>query len=122
MLFLFNRYATLMQFIIIVVAFNDPGWKGEVCTKFVRFEGTCTVALVAIGQLIMILRVVAVYQGSRKVFAFLLFLWTGQIIISAVGLRTGFAVPLPPELVGTYQLSLDMPSHQFGVPRLYPDG
>ncbi|KAF7783315.1 hypothetical protein Agabi119p4_2691 [Agaricus bisporus var. burnettii] len=117
MLFLFNRYATLMQFIIIVHSMTLVGKARfvklasfrtqyssltffQACTKFVRFEGTCTVALVAIGQLIMILRVVAVYQGSQKVFTFLLFLWTGQIIISAVGLRTGFVVPLPPGLVG----------------------
>lgn len=47
LLFLLNRYGTLIQFIIIVigksfriqvvacthvlVAFNDPAWKGEVC-------------------------------------------------------------------------------------------
>ncbi|EKM76022.1 hypothetical protein AGABI1DRAFT_109104 [Agaricus bisporus var. burnettii JB137-S8] len=74
LLFLLNRYATLIQFIIIVVAgacayelvaFNDPSWRGE---------GICTVALVAVGQ--------------------------GQIIISIVGLKDGFAVPLPPGLVG----------------------
>ncbi|EKM75998.1 hypothetical protein AGABI1DRAFT_131716 [Agaricus bisporus var. burnettii JB137-S8] len=131
MLFLFNRYATLMQFIIIVVgkllsslavafthvpiAFNDPGWKGEAYVPpHKRFNGcqlkpTFKARLfqygakpiyLPVGQLIMILRVVAVYQGSQKVFTFLLFLWTGQIIISAVGLRTGFVVPLPPGLVG----------------------
>jgi hypothetical protein len=38
----------------------------------------------------MILRVVALYNRSKKIFAFLLFIWTGQIIISAIGLRGSF--------------------------------
>ncbi|KAF7775861.1 hypothetical protein Agabi119p4_4254 [Agaricus bisporus var. burnettii] len=99
-LYFINRYATLMQFIVIVTAFNDPDWRGEVCRRFVLFEGACTVAIIAVGQMIMILRVVAIYERSKRVFAFLFFLWAFQIIISAVGLKTGYPVPLPPGLVG----------------------
>ncbi|XP_006460616.1 hypothetical protein AGABI2DRAFT_117555 [Agaricus bisporus var. bisporus H97] len=119
LLFFLNRYATLAQLIILLVSFNDPSWKGQAyvllyqlfddlsslescfrCDNYVLFEGCSYVALVAIGQLIMILRVVAIYGRSKKIFVFLLLIWTGQIIISVVGLRTGFAVPLPPGIVG----------------------
>ncbi|XP_006460428.1 hypothetical protein AGABI2DRAFT_117376 [Agaricus bisporus var. bisporus H97] len=121
-LYFINRYATLMQFIVIVTAFNDPDWRGETafrCRRFVLFEGACTVAIIAgeqgpnlpriieakniyftVGQMIMILRVVAIYERSKRVFAFLFFLWAFQIIISAVGLKTGYPVPLPSGLVG----------------------
>ncbi|EKM76045.1 hypothetical protein AGABI1DRAFT_45586, partial [Agaricus bisporus var. burnettii JB137-S8] len=68
------------------------------CDNYVLFEGCSYVALVAIPpcfkeilvSVIMILRVVAIYGRSKKILAFLLLIWTGQIIISVVGLRTGF--------------------------------
>jgi hypothetical protein len=69
----------------------------------------------------MILRVVAIYERSNKIFAFILSLWVFQIIVSAVGLATGYckclpgitfnsteyrltAVPLPLGFVGPYHL------------------
>jgi hypothetical protein len=39
---------------------------------------------------IMILRVVAIYGQSKKIFAFLFSLWAFQIIMSSVGLGTGY--------------------------------
>ncbi|XP_006460600.1 hypothetical protein AGABI2DRAFT_117541 [Agaricus bisporus var. bisporus H97] len=87
LLFLLNRYATLIQFIIIVIVgeasrmylYTNRSTIASLdscirCDSYVLFEGICTVALVAVGQ--------------------------GQIIISIVGLKDGFAVPLPPGLVG----------------------
>ncbi|KAF7782902.1 hypothetical protein Agabi119p4_2278 [Agaricus bisporus var. burnettii] len=113
LLFLLNRYATLIQFIIIVVVGEASRMYLHTncstiaslascfsCDKYVLFEGICTVALVAVGQVIMILRVVAIYRGSKRIFTFLSIVLTGQIIISIVGLKDGFAVPLPPGLVG----------------------
>lgn len=38
----------------------------------------------------MILRVFAVYERNMRIFVFLMFLWALQIIISALGLQTGF--------------------------------
>ncbi|KAJ3504644.1 hypothetical protein NLJ89_g7831 [Agrocybe chaxingu] len=118
-LFLLNRYITPLQFIIIIHAFHDPIWSKEVCDNFVVFEGASTVVMVAVcereftqelsaelsanscpPEVIMILRVYALYNRSNVVLTFLLLLWIAQISVSAVGLRTGFAVPLPPELTG----------------------
>jgi len=99
-LFLFNRYGTPIQFIILLDAFHDPHWTKKVCNKFVIFEGAATVTLMSVGQLIMILRVFAVYERNRYIFAFLITLWFLQVVISAVGLHTGFAVPLPTGLTG----------------------
>ncbi|KAF7776826.1 hypothetical protein Agabi119p4_5219 [Agaricus bisporus var. burnettii] len=134
-LFLINRYVTILQFIILLLgecyctSINngeaDVVWQHSTvltghtgckhshffekftltqlwrsCPRFVHFEGASTVSLVAIGQLIMILRVFALYERSFRVLAFLMILWLLQIIISSIGLRTGFPVPLPPGLTG----------------------
>ncbi|KAF9445267.1 hypothetical protein P691DRAFT_735258 [Macrolepiota fuliginosa MF-IS2] len=99
-LFLVNRYATILQFVALLDAFHNPHWAGQVCNRSVLFEGSSTVALVAVGQLIMILRVFALYERSMRVLVFLMTLWLLQIVISAVGLQTGFPVPLPTGLAG----------------------
>ncbi|XP_006460493.1 hypothetical protein AGABI2DRAFT_192191, partial [Agaricus bisporus var. bisporus H97] len=70
------------------------------CTRYAISEAIFSVSLIALGQLIMILRVVAIYRGSKKILVFLLFLWTSQLILSVMGLRTGFALPLPRGFVG----------------------
>ncbi|KAJ3561483.1 hypothetical protein NP233_g10166 [Leucocoprinus birnbaumii] len=75
-LFLVNRYGTLIQFIIVVTG------------------------LLAVGQLVMILRVYAIYDRNIRVLAFLMVLWAAQIVISIYGLRTGFPAPLSKGLVG----------------------
>ncbi|KAF9449493.1 hypothetical protein P691DRAFT_727899 [Macrolepiota fuliginosa MF-IS2] len=99
-LFLVNRYATLAQFIIVLVAFHEPQWVGKRCSRFVLFEGMTTVGILAVGQLIMILRVYAIYDRSTRILVFLLMLWLAQIVISFVGLRTGYVAPLPKGLTG----------------------
>lgn len=99
-LFLINRYVTPLQFIIIIDAFQDPRWKKSACDRFVAFEGTSTVALVAVCEMIMMLRVYALYGRSRLILAFLSFLWVVQVTLSSIGMKTGFAVPLPPGFVG----------------------
>ncbi|KAF8164784.1 hypothetical protein B0H34DRAFT_212451 [Crassisporium funariophilum] len=99
-LFLLNRYITPLQYIIFMDAYLDPRWTKEACDEFVVFEGAATAALVGVGELIMILRVYAFYGQSRNILCFLMVLWTCQIIISGVGLSTGFAVPFPPMLTG----------------------
>ncbi|KAJ3502187.1 hypothetical protein NLJ89_g8998 [Agrocybe chaxingu] len=100
LLFFINRYVTPLQFIIILDAFHDPIWTTEACANFVIFEGASTVSLVAVCQLIMILRVYALWGRSLHILVFLLVLWAAQIAVSVVGLRTGFPVPLPPILTG----------------------
>ncbi|KAF7783248.1 hypothetical protein Agabi119p4_2624 [Agaricus bisporus var. burnettii] len=117
MLFFLIRYVSLMQSIVLAVSLNDPDWKGKVgetriffelttdiflvvCTRYAVSEAIFSVSLIALGQLIMILRVVAIYRGSKKILVFLLFLWTSQLILSVMGLRTGFTLPLPRGFVG----------------------
>jgi len=99
-LFLVNRYGTLLQFIVIIVAFQDPQWTGLACSRFVAFEGSTTIALIAVCELIMILRIYALYRRSNRILLFLGTLWIAQITISSIGISNGFALPLPPGFVG----------------------
>jgi len=39
----------------------------------------------------MILRVYALYRRSLSILTFLMILWVAQIVISAIGLHTGFS-------------------------------
>lgn len=99
-LFLINRYFTPLQFIVIIDAFIDPIWTPSACSRFVPFEGASTVAVIAVCELIMVLRVFALYERNMTILAFLLILWISQVITSSIGISTGFAVRLPPGLVG----------------------
>ncbi|CAA7261217.1 unnamed protein product [Cyclocybe aegerita] len=100
LLFYLNRYGNLLEFIVIIDAFFDPNWPKDVCRRFVKFEGAGTIILVAICQLVMILRVYAIYERAIWILAFLLTLLAAQVSISAVGINLGFPVPLPAPLVG----------------------
>jgi hypothetical protein len=42
-------------------------------------------------QVIMILRVYALYHRSLAIMVFLMLLWAAQIIVSAIGMHTGFS-------------------------------
>jgi len=99
-LFLINRYITPIQFIIIIDAFQDPIWTRPTCNRFVIFEGASTVALISVCELILILRVYALYGRSTPIAVFLLILLAVQISLSSAGLHRGFAVHLPPGITG----------------------
>ncbi|KAJ3561143.1 hypothetical protein NP233_g10375 [Leucocoprinus birnbaumii] len=124
-LFLVNRYATLIQFIIIVTGpildwgivslffqsiisptMLPPAHDVPKVSTLCAFRGddhsrtcSCNTAL-SVGQLLMILRVYAIYDCNTRIFAFLMVLWVAQMIASVYGLHTGFPAPLSKGLVG----------------------
>ncbi|CAA7269572.1 unnamed protein product [Cyclocybe aegerita] len=100
LLFYLNRYGNLLEFIVILNAFFDPTWPKDVCHRFAKFEGAGTTILVGICQLVMILRVYALYGRSSWILAFLLALLAGEVAIAAVGIDKGFPIDLPPPLGG----------------------
>ncbi|TFK22814.1 hypothetical protein FA15DRAFT_757739 [Coprinopsis marcescibilis] len=94
LLFAVNRYGNPLQFFAIFFMFNDPRWSREVCQRHSLFKGASSIALIGVTTLLMILRVWALYRNSRLVLAFMLFLLSCQIALSAAGLNTGFPVIL----------------------------
>ncbi|KDR75902.1 hypothetical protein GALMADRAFT_248681 [Galerina marginata CBS 339.88] len=95
LLFYINRYVTHFQYIVIQVAFHETTWTDSVCNRYVRFAGASTTSLVAVGELIMILRVYALYLGNKKILVFLLVLLCGQVSVSAWAVHNGMRVPQP---------------------------
>ncbi|CAA7261228.1 unnamed protein product [Cyclocybe aegerita] len=96
LLFYLNRYITPLQYIIVITAFHHPKWVGKACDDFVPFVGYVSGIMSSICEVIMILRVYALYRRSNRVLAFLAVLWLAQLIVSIKGVSTGFAVHLPP--------------------------
>ncbi|KAF8580457.1 hypothetical protein K439DRAFT_309532 [Ramaria rubella] len=100
MLFYINRYITHCQFIILQVEFYETSWTISVCNRYVKFAGAATMCLVSVGELILILRVYALYLANRYVLVFLLSILSGQIIVSAWAVHFGIRVPQPPGFPG----------------------
>ncbi|KAF8992611.1 hypothetical protein BDQ17DRAFT_1369325 [Cyathus striatus] len=100
LLFYINRYITHCQFIILQVEFYETNWPISVCDRYVKFAGATTLCLVAVAELIMILRVYALYLGNKYVLVFLLSVLVGQIIVMAWSVHFGIRVPLPPGFPG----------------------
>jgi len=95
LLFYINRYITHCQFIILQVEFHETTWTHSMCNRYVRFGGATTACLVVIADLILIMRVYALYFANKKVLAFLLTLLVFQVAFIGVGLHFGMPVPLP---------------------------
>ncbi|KAF8200818.1 hypothetical protein BJ912DRAFT_583779 [Pholiota molesta] len=114
LLFYLNRYVTHLQYIVIQVAFHETTWSDSMCVNFryrimrfiqswnpsrcrryVKFAGASTTSLVAVAELVMILRVYALYLGNKYILAFLLSVLTGQVIVSGWAVHNGMRVPQP---------------------------
>lgn len=100
LLFCINRYVTHCQFIILQVEYHETNWPIKVCDHYVKFAGACAMSLVAIAQIIMILRVYALYRRSKRVLALLLTMLSAQMVVIGFGLSTGVRVHLPPGFPG----------------------
>ncbi|KAF5388915.1 hypothetical protein D9757_005094 [Collybiopsis confluens] len=65
------------------------------CDRYVRFAGGATLSLVTVAELLLILRVYALYLGNKYILLFLLLVLVAQIVFCAWGLHFGKRVPLP---------------------------
>jgi len=101
-LFLINRHLTPLEFMPVIIAFHLPSWtKNTVaCNHFVRYEGGGTLALVAICEIIMMLRVYALWGRNSWILAFLVILWIAQVVFCGVAMANTMLVPLPPGFIG----------------------
>jgi len=95
LLFYLNRYLTHAQFIILQVAFYEKNWSLSVCERYVKFPGATTLCVVAVAELIMILRVYALYSANRVILGVLLVVLAAQVALMGLAVSTGVRVPLP---------------------------
>ncbi|KAJ3504173.1 hypothetical protein NLJ89_g8078 [Agrocybe chaxingu] len=96
LLFLLNRYVSLLRAIVGIAAFHHPRWAGAICDHVVHFLGSSSVVVTSLCGLLMILRVYALYRRSNTLLAFLLSIWIAQLVASAVGVSKAGALQLPP--------------------------
>jgi len=101
-LFAINRYITPLKFVVEIAAFDSPTWSknNSACQHFVRYEGGATLALIAICEIIMMLRVYAIWGRDRRILGVLGFLWITQVAFCAMAMVFTQRTPLPPALVG----------------------
>ncbi|CAE6502391.1 unnamed protein product [Rhizoctonia solani] len=100
-LFALNRYLTELQF-IVNLHFMTPTGLAK-CEDFIPFPGASTLVSIAIAEIILILRVYALYQRNKYVLGLLAFFWTGQVIVMGTTMRHPTRVKLPEGLVGCIQ-------------------
>lgn len=89
-LFLLNRYITPLGFVVNIVALSFfPNWSTERCRNFVRYQGAMATFGVSIAELIMLMRVHALYRDRKLVVAvpgILLLAWVAlEVCLMALG-------------------------------------
>lgn len=93
-LFLLNRYLNPCYYIITTTSYFDPAWTFATCVRFVKFEGATTCASYAITNLIMTLRVHALWQ-NKWVLGYLLSLCAIQVAMWGYVLNNSEPVSYP---------------------------
>lgn len=95
-LFLLNRYYAPLVYIILVVAQFTPLLTPEMCKQFVLFEPFGVgIVLLSITEVILTLRVSALYGQSRVVMSYLLLILCGQLAVGIWTLSRPGSGPLP---------------------------
>lgn len=96
-LFLMNRYCPMAFVIITMFAYFSPLWTLEICRRFVIVEWVQTLLIVIPAELILLLRLNALLNGSRLLAAVLLSIILAQIgiVVAAMVIRDNIAMPVP---------------------------
>jgi len=91
-LFLINRYLTPLNFILNLFAYLSPVWNPTLCSHFVRYEGSTIVVALGITALMMMIRVTAIYSGSRLVLGVMISVFLVEMGVMAWLLSGAHAV------------------------------
>ncbi|KIK44382.1 hypothetical protein CY34DRAFT_802693 [Suillus luteus UH-Slu-Lm8-n1] len=99
-LFLLNRYITPLGFVVNIIALTLPTWSTESCRHFVRYEGAMVIIGVGIAQLIMLLRIYALYREHRLVTAIVIpgLLFLVWVALEGYTMARSEMVPIAPQI------------------------
>lgn len=92
-LFLLNRYITPLGFVVNIVALTFPNWSMERCNIFVRYQGAMATVGISIAELIMLIRVHALYRNRKLVAAVLGILLLAWVALEVCLMALGKLVP-----------------------------
>ncbi|KDQ22140.1 hypothetical protein PLEOSDRAFT_163045 [Pleurotus ostreatus PC15] len=108
----FNRYLSPLGYIVIIVSFHDP-WPKSICNRYVLFPEALKVCTsVAIG-IIFILRLYAIYSGSRIIVVCAGLLLAAQLGVKTWAFTDGTSLSLPPGLTGCILVGKSPPGERF---------
>ncbi|KAF9005466.1 hypothetical protein BDQ17DRAFT_1303846 [Cyathus striatus] len=87
-----NRYLTPLGFIVNLFAYLSHVWTPDMCSRFIRFEGSMTMIGISIVALMMFLRIYALYRSHKVIIFIVIVILTAQITMNAWLLTKGEAV------------------------------
>lgn len=97
-LFLLNRYITPLGFVVNIIALTLPTWSTESCRHFLRYQGAMVIIGVGIAQLIMLLRIYALYREHRLATAIPGLLFLVWVALEGYAMTRSEMVPITPQI------------------------
>ncbi|KAF8961524.1 hypothetical protein BDZ97DRAFT_1828667, partial [Flammula alnicola] len=99
-LWFLNRYFPPLAFIVIIVS-NFDNWSPEVCNRYVLFPEIVRLLMAAIIGTIFLIRLYAIYAGSRVVVASGAFLLIAELALKIWSFTDGTMLELPPGILAS---------------------
>ncbi|KAG8926518.1 hypothetical protein FRC01_008752 [Tulasnella sp. 417] len=99
LLFCLNRYGTLCQLIVILLAYNQA-WSERVCSSWFRFAPGLCVISIGFAECILILRTYALYCRDKLVLLGLLVLFSAEMGVMGYCVSIATYLRLLPPFVG----------------------
>ncbi|KAG1759317.1 hypothetical protein EDD22DRAFT_906629 [Suillus occidentalis] len=121
-LFLLNRYITPLGFVVNIIALTLPSWSTESCRHFVRYEAAMMIIGVGIAQLIMLLRIYALYLEHRLVTAIPGLLFLVWVALEGYAMARSEMVPITPQIHSCreiHDLPLTLSTARAWMPLIY---
>jgi len=95
-----NRYLSFFGYIINSFAYFDPTWgiNGSICKHFIKYEGSLSIAVMVLSEILVTVRVYAIYGHGKVVLFGLVAVMTAQVGYAAFLLssKTRLALFPPP--------------------------
>jgi len=94
-LFLLNRYLIVFSFMVNLWAYFRTSWSLSSCRHFVRYEGSMTMIGISIADIMMFMRIRALYPRMWSVQAFVFSIFLTFVGVNSWLLTHGVPVPHP---------------------------
>ncbi|KAG2071813.1 hypothetical protein BDR04DRAFT_1097830 [Suillus decipiens] len=121
-LFILNRYITPLGFVVNIIALTRPTWSTESCRNFMRYEGVMAIIGISIAQLIMLLRIYAIYEQHKPATTAPAILFLVWVALEVYAMARGEMISVAQQLHscrGGHDLSLTISAARAWIPLTY---
>ncbi|KDQ06779.1 hypothetical protein BOTBODRAFT_39322 [Botryobasidium botryosum FD-172 SS1] len=102
-LFFINRYFVFIHMIINGCSLFLPVFASQtLCDRYLRYPPAGTIIILGVVEIILIIRVYALYHSDNRVLFVLLSLFTAEVILMALQTHNIARLPNPPGFAGCY--------------------